>query len=172
MAKRKAKFVELWERQPGEQARQFKAFCHYRDMIPGDQTIKRIAALTGVAERTLADWKRDFKWEERSQAWTDYQDQQAREKYLKEIDEMRENHIRVSRKVMDKVEEYIDSMTIEDMKTSDVARLIEVAAKLERLSRGDTGEAVEVRDGGKAVNPVTFVMPSNGRDEDREDEGE
>lgn len=167
---RKAKFVEMWERQPNEQAKQFKAFCLYRDMNPGDQTMKRLSAMTGVSERTLAMWKKDFKWEERSQAWADEEDRQAREKHLKALDEMHERHIAVSMRVLEKVEDALDVLDAEMIMAKDIPKLIEVAAKLERLSRGDAGDSVEVRDGGKAVNPVTFYLPNNHRDAEGEDE--
>lgn len=172
MAKRKAKFVELWERQPGESPKAFAAFCAYRDMNPYLRTQQRVATEKNISLSSIANWSVVHDWMKRVEAWDDEMDRQAVARYHEEIDKMHERHIQVSQKVMDKVEEAIDNLNAEDVKPSDIARLIEVAAKLERLSRGDSGEAVEVRDGGKAVNPVTFVMPSNGRDEDREDEGE
>ncbi len=164
------KYIEPWERQPGESAKAFAAFCAYRDMNPHLRTQQRVANEKNISLSSIATWSVTYDWMKRVEAWDDERDRQAMARYHEELDEMHRNHIRISKKVMDKVEEAIDNLEIEMVKPSDIPRLIEVAAKLERLSRGDSGEAVEVRDGGKTVNPVTFYLPPNGRDEEEEKE--
>mgnify|MGYP003311463790 CR=1 FL=1 len=56
-----------------------------------------------------------------------------------------------------------------EIKASDVSRMVEIATKLERISKGDVGEVVEEREGGPAMDPVTFYIPDNGRDNDEND---
>ena len=44
--------------------------------------------------------------------------------------------------------------------------MVDTAAKLERISRGDAGEVVEERNGGDAPKIVQFYMPDNHRDKE------
>ena len=60
----------------------------------------------------------------------------------------------------------------DEVKASDVSRLMETASKLERISRGDVGDVVEERNGGDATPAVQFYIPDNGRDKKDDDEEE
>ena len=55
------------------------------------------------------------------------------------------------------------------VKPGDISRMVDVASKLERISRGDVGEVVEERTGENATPSVTFYMPDNGRDTQEEE---
>jgi hypothetical protein len=58
----------------------------------------------------------------------------------------------------------LERIPIDEIKASDISKLIESATKLERISRGDVGEVVEERTTTETVDPVQFYLPSNGRD--------
>lgn len=85
MAKRtKREFTEpLWERQPGETAAAFRAFCKYRD-AGGDRSLR---ALAGTPKGTQKDpkrrhhsaWSREWGWVERAAAFDDRMDRIATE---------------------------------------------------------------------------------------------
>ena len=164
-----AESVLPWERQPKEPTKAFGAFCFYRDLPSYKRTFNAVVSDTGMSERTIIGWSQKYSWRERVEAWDDELDKQAREKHMEDLLEMRTRHARIAKKILDKMETAVDEMLEDEIKPSDIGRLVEVAAKIERMSRGDSGEIIEERDGGKAVNPVTFVMPKNGRDEDDED---
>lgn len=160
--------AELWERQPGETAKAFKAFCVYRDLGP-DRSIAKAGAALGQLPGGLEDWCSKNEWVKRSMAWDDEKDRQARQEQLDEIKKMRVRHARIAQKALEKVSAALDNINPKAMSNADVARLMDVSSKLERLSRGDVGDVIEERDGGEAANPVSFYMPSNGRDKKEED---
>ena len=168
MARKKP--AEPWERQPGENAKAFDAFCCYRDMPPSIRSIRRVVEQKEASERTIKDWKKKYDWDHRAGAWDDELDRQALLERMEDIAEMHKRHIRLSEKIIAKVEDAVDSIDADQIKPSEMARLIEVASKLERLSRGDSGEVIEARDGGKSINPVSFYMPDNHRGDNGEEE--
>lgn len=154
-----------WERQRGEGAKAYDAFCCYRDLPPQRRTQQKVVAMRGVPPRTVANWSKKYEWTKRIEAWDDELDRQARAEHVEELKAMRKRHARLAKKMLDKMESVVDSMWEEDVKPADVGRIVEVASKLERLSMGDSGEVIEERDGGEAINPVAFYMPDNKRDQ-------
>lgn len=64
----------LWERQPGEGARAWEAFCAYRDLGPRRSIDKAWRALNPRHERATAprhwrEWARTLDWVDRAEAW-------------------------------------------------------------------------------------------------------
>ena len=71
---------------------------------------------------------------------------------------------KIAESMLLKAAKALQKMSEEDMKPVDITRMVDVATQLERLSRGDTTDSIEIRDGGKSEPAVTFYMPDNGRD--------
>lgn len=156
-----------WEQQPGETAKAYKAFCRYRDMDPGKRSLQRLSEdLGNKSIASVKKWSSDHEWVKRAESWDAEMDRQAREAHLEELTAMRKRHARIAEKMLSKVEEFVENMDPLEMKPGDAGKWAEVASKLERVSLGDSGEVIEERDGGKAINPVTFFMPDNGRDKE------
>ena len=162
-----AKEAKPWERQDGETPKQFEAFAVYRDME--NRTIAKVGKQLGKSDTLMERWSAANKWVDRAAAWDAEQDRIARQEQIKDIKKMRQRHAQIAtsmiaaaakglKEIMDKPEE---------MKPNDVARLVEVASKLERLSRGDTSEVIEERQG-EAVNAVQIYVPDNNRGRDKE----
>lgn len=155
-----------WERQPDETDKAFEAFCLYRDLGP-ERSQPKVVELYGKSKHTVEKWSIKFNWKQRTEAWDNEQDRIAREaaqrEKIQEIAEMRSRHEKLSMLMLDKVEEALGQMNSADLKPADLSRMVEVASKLERLSRGDVGEVIESRDGGEAISAVQFYMPDNER---------
>ena len=100
------------------------------------------------------------------------QDRIAREAQKKEIVKMRKKHADLAQAMLVKAALALKSIPVEEIKASDVSRMVETASKLERLSRGDVGEVIEERDGGKVESVVSFYIPDNGRDNKMEEADE
>lgn len=154
---------ELWERQPDEGARAYEAFCLYRDM-GASRSLRRVVRDIDKSLTTIGIWSSEHNWVERCKAWDAEQDRIAREAQLDEIRKMRERHAQLAMDMLEKVVAGLDHINPYEMSPNEMARIVDVASKLERISRGDVGEVVEERDGGSAPTPVTFYMPDNHRD--------
>lgn len=163
-----AKEAKPWERQDGETPKQFEAFVAYRDMGE-ERSLSAVAQRLNKSKQLLGRWSAANNWVERCTDWDNEQDRIARQEQIKDIKKMRQRHAQIAtsmiaaaakglKEIMDKPEE---------MKPNDVARLVEVASKLERLSRGDTSEVVEERQG-EAINAVQIYVPDNNRGRDKE----
>lgn len=159
--------ADLWDRQPDETAKAFEAFCVYRDLGPG-RSIPQVGQKLGKSEGTLEPWSSKYEWVKRATAWDAEQDRRAREAQIKEIVAMRKRHAKIAAKALEKVSAALECVDPENVSNSDIARLMDVASKLERLSRGDVGDVIEERDGGEAVNPVQIYIPDNARGRDHE----
>lgn len=159
---------ELWERQPKESARAFEAFALYRDM-GADRSLRKVVQKVNKSLTTVGEWSTNNDWVKRAAAWDAEQDRIHRIKQQKDIQNMRKRHAGLATTMLVKAATALQQIPDDEIKASDISRMVEVASKLERISRGDVGEVVEERDGGKTADPVTFYMPDNGRDKPKEE---
>lgn len=156
--------AELWERQDGETMKQYEAFCIYRDMGM-DRSQKNVAKELGKSEGLLSRWSSANKWVERAAAYDLEMERLARIQQQKDIAKMRKNHASIASSMLVTAAKALKAMKPEDVKPSDISRMVEVASKLERISRGDVGDVVEERPSAEpAAAPVQFYIPDNGRD--------
>ena len=162
---------ELWERQEEESTKAYEAFAIYRDLGPARST-RQVSQQLGKSRQLIGRWCTEYEWVKRCAAWDAENDRIARLENLAEIKDMRKRHADLAKKALSKVAEALEDMKAEGISNSDVARLMDVASKLERLSRGDVGDVIEERDGGEAVNPVQIYIPDNkrGRGQDNLDD--
>lgn len=169
----KANTPKPWERQPDETTKPFEAFCAYRDMGRG-RSLRAVAEKLGKSEQLMSRWSAKNKWVERASQWDDEQERIEREIAQKEqakaIREMRKRHADIANAMLLKAAKALKAIPDDEVRAGDISRMVDVAAKLERISRGDVGEVVEERNGGDATPAVTFYMPDNGRDKHDEEE--
>lgn len=168
-----------WERQPGETPKQYEAFCVYRDLKTiSDPQSRRSLELAGQAmgksKAALEPWSSKNKWVDRVAAWDEEQERIAREQaqkdQLKAISEMRTRHADLGKAMIMKAARALARIPEDEIRAGDISRMVDVAAKLERISRGDVGEVIEERPGEAVISPVTFYMPDNHRQEDDDEE--
>lgn len=169
-----------WERLPGETIKQYDAFCVYRDLKNiNDPTSKRSLELAGQAlgktKTTLEPWSSKNRWVERVEAWDEDQERIKRELAQKEMQEeirrMLKRQAEAGKFAQVKAIKALNKIPEEDIKPSDVARLLEAGSKLERIGRGYAGDVIEERESAEAApSPVTFYMPDNHRQTEQEDE--
>lgn len=160
-----------WERQEKESAKAFEAFCIYRDM--GIQrSVRKVARELGKSETLMARWSGNYNWVERATAWDEEQDRIVRQMQLDDIKKMRKRHAEIATDMLVKAAAALEELPADEIKAADISRMVDIASKLERISRGDVGEVIEERDGGEAVNPVQIYIPDNkrGRENDNFDD--
>lgn len=156
---------DLWERQPGETDLAWDAFCTFRDLDPGERTIKRTYEVVSghTVERVstpngdrvspsmnMYRYNKEYRWQERAFAYDRYMD----DKYRKELEASRVR-ARVEtadlgrtmrRKAAEALAElqtilYIkqgDQVVLRNaLNASQIVRLAEVGVRLERLALGE-----------------------------------
>lgn len=158
---------EPWERQLNETPRAWEAFVLYRDM-GASRSIAKVARELGKNKVVLEKWSTEYDWVKRCAAWDAEKDRVARETQIKDIIEMRQRHAAIAKKMMDTADHALDNIKPDEVSTNEIARLVEIASKLERIARGDAGEVIEERDGGQAVDPVQIYIPDNNRGRDKD----
>lgn len=158
-----------WERREGETSRAWQAFCVYRDLGP-NRSIAKTGEKLGKNRVTLEQWSSKNEWVKRAAAWDAEQDRIARLEQIEAIKKMRKRHAGVAEAMIVKAAKALSRIPEDEIKPGDISRMIEAASKLERISRGDVGDVIEERDGGRTEDPVTFYIPDNGRDRPQDEE--
>jgi hypothetical protein len=154
---------EPWERQPDESPKAFEAFTIYRN-LGSSRSMAKVAEQLGKSNQLMSRWSRLHGWVRRAEAWDNEQDRLARQEQAIAIKKMRKRHANLAEAMLIKAAKALQRIPDDEVKASDIPRMVETAARLERISRGDVGDVVESRDGGESIPSVQFYIPSNGRD--------
>lgn len=158
---------EPWERQLNESTQAFEAFAAYRDM-GASRSLAKVSRQVCKSKALMERWSVDHDWVKRVAAWDAEKDRVARETTLNDIIEMRKRHAAIAKKMMDTADSALNNIKPDEVSTNEIARLVEIASKLERISRGDAGDVIEERDGGDAVPHVQIYIPDNNRGKDKD----
>ena len=150
-----------WERQRGESATAYKAFCTFRDLPHGSPPIKRsrrrASEVSGINRTSITAWSQKWNWEERAR---DYDNELQRIRLAAKKDEiiqMQKRHMKVARELFKKAYERLLDMPVEELSNRDVQEYIKLGAALEKASRVDN---FSVEGGVTASNSSGGVMPS------------
>lgn len=155
--------VAPWERLPGESARAFEAFAAYRDMGP-TRSQKGAADKIERSFYTIKDFAKRWHWGRRAEAWERYMDAIARQSQIDAVADMNERHARTAMMILSKVGQRlvgseVDGVRAIDLNTltaTDLARLTEVATKVERLARGAESDRVGLHQVEEVTVKVAF----------------
>ena len=159
---------ELWERQQGETARAYEAFCIYRDM-GANRSLRKVVQQLDKNLTTIGDWSTKYDWVKRVAAWDAEQDRIARNEMQKDMAETRKKQREQARKMQEKGMALLESINVGDAKLSEIVSLLKAGMEQERIAIGDVGEVIEERNGGEAISPVQIYIPDNGRGRDKND---
>jgi hypothetical protein len=156
-----SKEAKPWEMQEGETSKQFEAFVVYRDME--NRGIRKVAERLQKSETLIGRWSSKNNWVDRVAAWDAEKDRIARQEQIKDIKKMRDRHAKGAMAMFGKALEGLKTINPEELSAQDIVRMFAESTKVERLSRGDTSEVIEERQG-EAVNAVQIYIPSNSRE--------
>jgi hypothetical protein len=151
-----------WERQPGESARAFGAFCVYRDL--GPRRSLRAAAekfyqrSSAAVLRQCNTWSSAFHWVERASAWDKHLDAEARRAQEEARREMAERQAREARALQAKAVERLKALKAEELGPADVLRYFVEAAKLERLACGEPSAVQRQELTGRGGGAIAFSL--------------
>lgn len=133
--------AEIWDRLPNESSKAYAVFCIYRDLGPERSLEKLRQNLDKPRSRKwLGDWSVKYNWVDRAVAYDDYIDRKKREEKEKAILEMAERHAKLARAFQQRVAERLRGINPSELSPSDMAKWLDIATKLERLSRGEPTE--------------------------------
>jgi hypothetical protein len=133
---------EVWERQDTESAQAFEAFKTYRDM-GADRSLVKVAQKLGKSVPLMERWSKDKEWVVRVTDWERDQDRQIRDILTKGKAAMLKNHTDIATAMLVKSVKALQKLPIEDMTPRDISTMVDIAAKLERISRGEVTDKTE-----------------------------
>jgi len=142
---------QAWDRQPGESSRAYAHFCLYRDMGVSRslRTLEKVDGCTS-GYRQLGRWSSRWRWVERCEAYDDYLEYQRRLQQEKERREMSKRHAKMGMLAQSFAVRKLEKMANrieqdeEHVSPADVARILDIGVKVERLARGEPTDSHEV----------------------------
>src|SRR2546427_6116994 len=160
--------TQEWDRQPGESSKAYAHFCLYRDMGQ-ERSLRKVAGdakcISKVAQ--LRRWSPKWRWVERCQKYDEHLLLQDRLRQEKERKDMTTRHAKIAVLGQNLVVKGIEKLVADveqgkrDLSASDASRLLDVAVKIERLSRGEPTEISEL--GGSDEHPVRVNIEDRAR---------
>jgi hypothetical protein len=157
-----------WDRLTGESSKAYAHFCLYRDMGV-NRSIRQLPSVSGCTSvvRQLNRWSSRWRWVERSQCYDDHLQYQDRLRQEKDRKDMLTRHGKIAVLGQNLVVKGIEKLLADveqgkrDLSASDASRLLDVAVKIERLSRGEPTEISEL--GGSDEHPVRVRIEDRAR---------
>jgi len=157
-----------WDRLSGESSKAYAHFCLYRDMGQA-RSLRKLAADAKTASklRQLQHWSSRWKWVERCQKYDDHLQYHDRLRQEKERKDMLTRHGKIAVLGQNLVVKGIEKLLADveqgkrDLSASDASRLLDVAVKIERLSRGEPTEISEL--GGSDEHPIRVNIDDRAR---------
>ena len=125
-----------WEQQPDESLKQFDLFTRYRDLPTRERSLALVGRQWGVSTSYLERLSAQLEWVRRVTAFDQEQDRIRQASRVRRIREAHDRQAEVAATIMRKVAERLEMIDITSIKPSDVARLLEVASRVERAALG------------------------------------
>lgn len=152
-----------WDRLDEEAVEDFELFRIYRELGPGTRSIRATAVASELGHRTVQRVSTRNSWLARVEAYDAECHRQAVVTLEGSQLAMRQRHASLAQKMLAKGEQAFDLLDPRFMHPRDLGVIIDVAAKLERLSRGVTDtKRVEVT--GKDGGPIQMATELSSQD--------
>lgn len=127
-----AKPKPLWERQVKEPSNAHDAFRLFRDTIPGDRAVARVAKSIRKSEVQVRRWAAAWDWWERAAAWDDECHRLADGQRLESLRKLTETHMELGELAVCKAMEALTAMEPADISDTAAVRLLEFGVKMQR----------------------------------------
>ena len=112
-------------------------------MHPLTRSLVKVGQKLGVTGTYVERLSSQFHWVSRSTEWDREQDRTRRDRREAELDRMHERHAALAEAALTKVTETIKSLDAKKLTSNQIAKLMEVSVKTERLSRGEFAEMAD-----------------------------
>lgn len=140
-----------WDRQPGESRQAHAALRAYLELGPTRSHVA-VARELGKSATLVARWSARWGWQVRTEAYDRHLDRARDAAAIAAREEMGRRHADLAMQMLDAVAQRLSTLDGDRLRPADLARLVEVAVRVERLARG-LPDRVEVGgvDGGPVV---------------------
>lgn len=123
----------------------------YRDQ-GSDRSLTKVALEVHKSRPLLGRWSRRDDWVARARAWDDELNRAKDAAQVKATVEMADRHARAAEALLGRGLQGLQTVKTAEMGPRDIAYMLDVAVKIERLSRGQPNERVEMI--GLVVTPL------------------
>lgn len=147
---------QIYDRLEGETSHQFSQFCCYRDMGEA-RSYKRAAEILGIAYSTIRDIAMLNRWTARAAVYDEHLESIVRKEMEYGRVEARKRHIGMATSMLEKAAEALEDVDLSEASMKDVAYMVDIAVRIERLSRGDVGATKRLEITGEGGGPVQQV---------------
>lgn len=151
-----------WDILPEESTKAYEAFARFRDLGPS-RTRKDAAVQLGVGVASLKEWAGRHAWEDRARAYDLELDRKRRVILESERLAMRQRHANAAVFLQKKVAERFALMDPMEMTPKDAVYAMDLASKLERVSRGEADARVELTGANGGPIEVAEAMTTEDR---------
>jgi hypothetical protein len=147
----------IWNRIPGEHRVWYRRFLRYRDLGPSrsvaaawrnEQNEREAKGIKGRGKRPSRHWyqhAKDDLWVRRAERWDAHVQVQEEQLWKNRRKKLREKEFQLAEKFLDRVEALLSKPTPDGWKLTDIARMLEIASKVARLSSELTTGVQETR---------------------------
>ena len=136
-----------WDIQPGETAKAFHAFSHYRDMSPGDRSIdaayrehvKHCEQGQTRGKRAAGfwqSWSTKHDWVSRATAHDADLSRKRRQRRAKELEEAQDRAAKIARSALDRLEERLKAIDVEQIPAAVLDRWLKTLTDVELKALG------------------------------------
>lgn len=125
-----------WDRQTSESSKAFASFCQYRNAHPLQRSVARVGQQLGKSVTLLERWSTRFQWVQRAAAFDREEDRLSQARRVRDIEEMNQRHAEIAATALGKVAERLGSLDANSLRPNELARLLEIASRAERMARG------------------------------------
>lgn len=126
----------FWERMKGESAKAYAAFSVYRDLGPM-RRIPEVARQLAKHDSLLRRWSAKWRWQERCFAYDLHTDREHRRQIEEARLKMPEREAMIANKALSVAAQRLLSMDVEKLSPMALARLFEVAVRVETTARAE-----------------------------------
>ncbi len=149
-----------WERQERESPQAFEAFTLYLEMGAG-RSVRTVAQKLYKSDTLIGRWSRIYKWAERSRAWDNHLQHEAKRAAIADMRDMAKRHIKLANLLQSVAVEAIKKAGTDMITPQNLAPVMKLATSLERESRETDVEACGgalAEEGEKRNNLLEVIM--------------
>lgn len=124
-----------WDRQKGESEKAYEAFSIYRDMCE-ERTVSAVVKKLEKSRTLIDRWKKNYQWEERVRLYDNWLEKKARQKIVKNRQDMIDRHIQIAQNLQGKAMSALQNADSDRMSFKDIREILKIATELERVTQG------------------------------------
>ena len=157
-----------WDIQPGETAKAFHAFSHYRDMPPADRSIdtahaEHLARCEGRKRRgkrgsnRWQNWSPKHDWVSRAAAHDADLSRKRRDRRARELEEAQDRAAKIAHSALDRLDERLQTLDIMQIPAAVLDRWLKMLTDVELKALGHQ-DKVGLEHSGKDGGPIQTDM--------------